>query len=67
MGIELSEKAVEAQILKTGDDTISVSAGQYLQIRHGTSSSPTIVLEELCPVGKKWQVLLYVSIEETVA
>ena len=67
MAIELNEKNVTASVLKVGDETIQVPAGQYLQIRHGVAENPVEDLTEQCPAGKVWSVLIYVSIVETDA
>ena len=46
---------------------IDITAGQYLQIRHGLISSPVVDLQESCPEGKKWTTTINLTIVETNA
>ena len=62
MAIELSNTEVTARVLKTGDDSFQMVAGQSLKIE--TSPSGGEVLAVTVPEGKVWQVLTYVSIVE---
>jgi len=65
MAIELSETNVTSKLLKVGDDSFNVSAGKSLKIE--TSPWGETYLDVTVPEGKVWQVLAYVSIEETDA
>jgi len=65
MSLTLVEVPVDAKIVKAGDDEVAAVAGDWIQIRHGNIDSPAVMLQAQCPVGKKWAIHLYVSIDET--
>ena len=63
MGIEFTNTQVTAKLLKTGQDTFTVSAGKSLRVETSPDGVEYLNLE--CPEGKSWKVMVYVSIEET--
>jgi len=65
MPIELSNTNISAKLLKVGDGNFEMVAGKVLKIE--TSPSGSEFLNATVPLGKVWQVLVYVSIEETDA
>lgn len=67
MALVLAELPITAKVVKTGDDRASLVAADYLQIRHGTLANPTVMLQEQVPQGKKWEIRIYVGIDETDA
>ena len=67
MALVLMDVPMEAKILRSGNDLVELTEGEYLQIRRGTLSDPTIVLQEQVPEGKKWMLRVYVSIDEIIA
>lgn len=48
-----------------GSDSIELTEGQWLQIRTGIPGATVEQLEEQCPAGKKWSVLLTIRIDES--
>lgn len=66
MSITLERQTVTPKDMLYGEETnLEIVAGEYLQVRHGESGSPTTLLEEMCPAGKLWTVTVSVSIDET--
>jgi len=65
MAIDLSSNEVPSQTLKTGDDSFELAAGKSLKVE--TIPNGSELLNETVPEGKKWQVVVYVSIVETAA
>ena len=48
-----------------GGDTITVTAGQRIQIRHQDENGDLVEdLNEKCPAGKEWTVSIGVTIKE---
>lgn len=67
MAIDLSETVRPAQILRIGDTEYELSEGEGLRIQHGVVENPVTDLQVQVPQGRKWQVLVFVRIEETTA
>jgi len=65
MTIDLSELNVTAKDVFTGDDTFELVAGKSLKIE--TSPDGDDIYEGEVPAGKKWNVTVFLKIEETDA
>lgn len=63
--MEFTDTSQPAKKQYTGKDTITISAGQYLSIRHGPEESPTVDVEEQVPAGKTWSAKIWVEVVET--
>jgi len=67
MGLVLNEEQIAVHKNLWGSSTITVDAQDWLQVRYGDVSNPTVELQEQCPAGKQWTVIVQVSIREANA
>ena len=65
--IELTTENIPAKTTKYGADSIQLSAGKRIQVRHGVTGDITEMLDEEVPEGKSWLVSVQVNIIETDA
>ena len=63
--MDVIEEPVSAHNKIVGDEEYQVSAGDWIQIRHGPEADPVIDIERQCPAGRAWQVRVFVCITET--
>lgn len=67
MSITLITDSITAKVIKSGNSTIEIPAGQWINVRYGTPENPIDLLLEQVPAGKKWKLTANVYIEETNA
>jgi len=66
--MDLITHTVKASTVKSGQEVaIPVTAGQSFLVRRYKGSSQLNLLNEKCPVGKKWSVRVIVEVTETDA
>lgn len=65
--IELETKITPAQVKLVGHGSLSIAAGEFLQIRHGNPAAPVVDLQEQCPAGKNWVGTVDIYLTETDA
>lgn len=65
--ITLIEDTIVAKTTKHGHETITLPAGQWIQIRYGTPNNQTDMILLQVPQGKQWVLTANLYIEENTA
>lgn len=65
--MELKVIQVYGETSMAASDTLNLTAGQWVQIRHGNPDNPVVDLQEVCPVGKKRTIRIAIEVIEGLA